>query len=133
MKTTGMFVHGSTFSRIGVIVAFLLVSAFGAFAKAHYAGEVEMIQSSEVIAIVNVTRVEQTNTAGRVWTYGQRAHATVEKTIKGELPRGNYIVRRGIIHLRPGSFQARTSSVVSAARWEVARRLQLALVCPGHH
>ena len=72
--------------RISIVASFLFVSAFGVFAKAYYAGEMEMIQGSEFIAIVNVTRIGQTNTVGSVWSYRQRAHGTVETMIKGELP-----------------------------------------------
>ena len=86
MKTNRLSIgRGGALKCIGVVTAFLF-STFGVFAKAYYAGEMEMIQGSEVITIVNVTQVEQTSTVGKVWSYRQRAHATVERMIKGELP-----------------------------------------------
>ena len=57
-----------------------------ALAKAAYAAEEQMIERAEVIAIVNVARVEKAETKGTHWTYSEIAHATVEQTLKGTLP-----------------------------------------------
>ena len=72
------------------ITAFIAIlcaaTAPNALAKAAYAAEEEMIERAEAIAIVNVTRVEKTETKGKHWIYSEIAHATVEQTLKGTLP-----------------------------------------------
>lgn len=55
--------------------------------KALYYGKIEMIRRSEVIAIVNITSVESTQTKGEGWTYSQVAKADVEKVLKGAVPK----------------------------------------------
>jgi hypothetical protein len=57
-----------------------------AFAKAAYWGKTEMIQRSEIVAIVNISSVESTRTKGKGWTYSEMASATVERVLKGKLP-----------------------------------------------
>jgi len=72
------------------ITAFIAILCVGtapsALAKAAYADEEQMIERAEVIAIVNVTRVEKAETKGAHWTYSEIANATVEQTLKGTLP-----------------------------------------------
>jgi len=72
------------------LTAFIAILCAGtapsALAKAAYADEEQMIERAEVIAIVNVTRVEKATTKGTHWTYSEIAHATVEQTLKGTPP-----------------------------------------------
>ena len=72
------------------ITAFVAILCAGtapsALGKAYYAAEEEMIERAEVIAIVNVTRVEKAKTKGTHWTYNEVALATVEETLKGTPP-----------------------------------------------
>ncbi len=57
------------------------------FAKAYYAPLNEMIRYSEFIAIVEISRVEKTATKSKPFDYSEIAHATVQKNIKGILPK----------------------------------------------
>lgn len=80
--------HNPTTLRqiLAAVLAFLCVGAApGAFAKAAFAGEEQMIERAEIIAIVNVTSVEKAETKGEHWTYSEVADATVETTLKGKL------------------------------------------------
>jgi hypothetical protein len=73
---------------IAVLVAALFAgTAPDAFSKADYFGEDDMIDRAEFIAIVNVTRVDKTEVKGTHWTFSEVAHANVEQTLKGELPK----------------------------------------------
>jgi hypothetical protein len=67
-------------------VALLAGAAPGAWAKAAYVGEDEMIRQAEVIALVDISRVEQAETKGGQFDYREIAHATVRQTLKGALP-----------------------------------------------
>lgn len=73
--------------RLSAILGLLLLVVVPlAVSKAYFATKEEMIQGAEAIAVVNITAVEKTETKGRHWTYSQAAKATVEQTLKGELP-----------------------------------------------
>jgi len=54
-----------------------------ALAKAYFAGNREMVEKAECIAIVNIQKVEPANTKGRNWTYSQKATGIVERVLKG--------------------------------------------------
>ena len=45
-----------------------------------------MIKNAQVIAIVHISKVEPVEMRAAKWTYRQRAKATVDVLIKGELP-----------------------------------------------
>lgn len=53
--------------------------------KAAFAGKAEMIKRSTVIAVVEISAVEEASVKGTHWTYGQRATATVKTTLKGTI------------------------------------------------
>jgi hypothetical protein len=55
-------------------------------AKAAYKGKGRMIETAEVIAVVEITSVEKASVKGKHWIYGQRALAKVENVLKGKLP-----------------------------------------------
>jgi len=57
-----------------------------ALAKAYFAPRDEMINKSQYIAVVTITMVGPTEEKGKHWNYSQKAMATVEKNIKGQLP-----------------------------------------------
>lgn len=67
------------------LLAFVL--PFTAFGKAAYNKKGGAIRSSEIIAIVDILKVEPTKTKGSGWTYSEVAHANVEQVLKGELPK----------------------------------------------
>ena len=62
----------------------LLAATSPCFAKAYYAPKKEMIQKAECIVIVTITKVEESDKMGKVWTYRQKATATVERCLKGD-------------------------------------------------
>ena len=44
-----------------------------------------MIETAEVIAVVEITGLEKVSVKGKRWTYWQKASAKVEKVLKGKL------------------------------------------------
>ena len=68
---------------IAIILAVPLVVA----AKAMIFGKKAMFEQSEIIAVVDVTKVDKTITTGRTWTYHEEATASVERVFKGKLPK----------------------------------------------
>lgn len=67
----------------------LLVAATSqiAFAKAYFATLKEMVERSDAIAIVDLSKVKNTATKGKTWTYSKEAQATLIETLKGKLPK----------------------------------------------
>ena len=64
----------------------LLGIASPCFAKARYAQKKkDMIQEAECIVIVNITKVEKADKKEKSWTYRQKASATVEQCLKGDV------------------------------------------------
>ncbi len=56
------------------------------FAKAYYADKMNMIQEAEVIAVVNIAKVEDAEKKVESgWTYRQKASGQIEECIKGGL------------------------------------------------
>lgn len=93
---------------IAVIVAASFAGAVPhAFAKACFSSEDEMIERAEVIAIVDISRVEKTEAQGKDWKYSEVARATVQQTLKGKLSQAvdlhggeNFICAQ--VHFAPG-------------------------------
>ena len=71
----------------GLFGTALFMVAPDSLAKAYFATDDEMIQRSEVIAIVDISTVEDIQMKGDHWTYRRRAIGTVHRTMKGSLPR----------------------------------------------
>src|SRR5687768_4422391 len=71
---------------VSLVAAFFAGAVPPASAKAYYAPEHEMIERAEVIAIVDIARVELTKTKSKLFDYSEIAHATVHQTLKGTLP-----------------------------------------------
>jgi len=74
-----------------IISAFLAASIAGtvtmdnpALAKAYFAGKSEMVQNSEIIAVVSIKTVEKTKQKSTNWTYSEKARATVDTVLKGK-------------------------------------------------
>lgn len=67
-----------------VILCFVLPLV--AFGKAAYWGKTEMINRSEIIAVVTILKVEPTKKKRDGWTYSEAASAKVEQVLKGDLP-----------------------------------------------
>ena len=78
-----MFPHFKLVTAFGLTV--VLASA-DAHAKASFMAKPAMIKSATVIAVVEITGVEQVSIKGPHWTYGQKAMAKVEMVLKGTLP-----------------------------------------------
>ena len=55
------------------------------FARARYAQKKDMIEEAECIAVVNITKVEKASKKEKSWTYRQKATATVERCLKGDV------------------------------------------------
>ncbi len=69
-----------------LICILIALTTFGfCHAKARYAGEHEMIAEADYIVIVNISKVEKSDKKGSHWTYRQKASATVEYNLKGNL------------------------------------------------
>lgn len=56
-------------------------------AKAAYQSKAQMIKYSQYIALVNIKRVNEVSKQGFNWTYSKEAEATLEKSLKGDLPK----------------------------------------------
>ena len=67
------------------MVLMLLGAASPCFAKARYAQKKDMIKEAECIAVVNITKVEEENKKEKSWTYRQKASATIEQCLKGDV------------------------------------------------
>ena len=74
-----------------LLLLILLGVASPCFAKARYAQKKDMIEEAECIAIVNITKVEEADKKGNSWTYRQKATATVEQCLKGDV-KGNITI-----------------------------------------
>ena len=68
-----------------LLLLILLGIASPCFAKARYAQKKDMIQEAECIAIVNITKVEKADKKEKSWTYRQKATATVEQCLEGDV------------------------------------------------
>src|SRR5437764_2787215 len=83
-----------------------------ALAEGGYHSPREMIRRSDFVAIVIIDRIEPLPKTERPrWSFGQRAHALVERNIKGALPRvidiygdENFVCQQ--TELAPGRFLA---------------------------
>jgi hypothetical protein len=75
------------------ILLFLMLVGIASpcFAKARYAQKKDMIREAECIAIVNVTKVEKADKKEKSWTYRQKATATVEQCLKGDV-KGDIVI-----------------------------------------
>ena len=67
-------------------VAIVLVFAAAATGKAAFKSKTQMIESSDAIAVVDITATDKVSIKGKHWTYAQKATAKVEQTLKGKLP-----------------------------------------------
>jgi hypothetical protein len=56
-------------------------------AKAAFLSKKNMIDQSSVIAVVDVSKLEATSTKSHSWTYRQKATASVERILKGTVPK----------------------------------------------
>jgi hypothetical protein len=68
-----------------LLLLMLLGIASPCFAKARYAQKKDMIQEAEVIAVVKITKIEKANKKEKSWIYRQKATATVEQCLKGDV------------------------------------------------
>lgn len=72
------------FLRIFIIIfPALLTFQEVSYAKAYFAPKDEMIKEADIIAVVDILSIEDKETKGEHWTYGQKATAKVVKTLKG--------------------------------------------------
>ena len=100
------------------------------YAKAYFASESEMIERAEIIAIVNISAVEQAETKSTPFNYYEIAHATVEQTLKGTLPKAvklygaeNFICAQ--ISYTPGRrlvFLRRDGDLLAGCNWHLGVR-----------
>ena len=70
---------------ISIILFSILFSQATSYAKACYAGKKDMIQEARCIVIVRITEVEKADKKGSSWTYRQKASATVQQCLKGDV------------------------------------------------
>lgn len=69
--------------RLFLLIMLLAVTS-PCFAKARYAQKKDMIKEAESIVIVEITKIADSEKAGKPWTYRQKASATVKRCLKGE-------------------------------------------------
>src|SRR4051812_28988739 len=93
--------------KIFTLLLLTLTLPLSSFGKAAYYGKREMIKQAEIIAIVNVSKVEPTTVKGKGWTYREVANIKVEKVLKGKLSETaslyggeNFICAQ--VHYQPG-------------------------------
>lgn len=127
MKSSKLTLRLFIVSLIAIPFACAVPCAFG---KARYAGEEEMINRAEVIAIVNITEVEATKAKGKQWRYSEVASATVEQTLKGALPKevklyGGEDFVCAQVHFSPGRqlvFLTHDGELLIGCNWHLAVR-----------
>ncbi|MGD9128658.1 MAG: hypothetical protein PVH19_14880, partial [Planctomycetia bacterium] len=61
------------------------------FARIRYADKTEMVEGAKAIAVVDITKVEEVETKGKMWNYSQKATGTIEQVLKGDLKKGEKI------------------------------------------
>ena len=106
---------------------FLPLSGFG---KAAYHGKAEMIKQAEVIALVEITKVDSKQTKGKTWTYNEVASAKVHQVLKGELAnevklygKENFICAQ--VSYKPGKFLVflrRDKELLVGVNWHLGVR-----------
>src|SRR5687767_12078964 len=69
-------------TSLALIMSFAVVHG-----KAAYLQKDRAIKTAEIIAIVDIQKVEPTKTKADGWTYSEVAHANVERVLKGDLPK----------------------------------------------
>ncbi|MGI8965269.1 MAG: hypothetical protein ACR2H1_04175 [Limisphaerales bacterium] len=89
-----------------------------------------MIKQAEIIAVVNISRVEPTKEKRSGWTYSEAALATVEQTVKGSLPKDvrlyggeDFICAQ--VHYQPGRclvFLRRDKELLAGVNWHLGVR-----------
>jgi hypothetical protein len=112
------------------VVAWLMASAPGLFAKPYFAGAQEMVQGSVAIAILDISKVEAVEAKGDHWTYRERAQATVDRTFNGSLPRqvqlfGNETFICEQVRFQPGRylvFLRKDGEKLVGANWHLSVR-----------
>ena len=128
-----------------LVLALLAFAAPPAISKAYYAGENEMITRSEVIAVVDISRLESTKLKREHWTYSEVAHAMVEQTLKGtpekqvQLYGGEDFICAQV-HFQPGRFLVflkRDGDLLVGSNWHLSVRPikdgKIEWFTPGEH
>jgi hypothetical protein len=69
-----------------ILLGLVLSLAVACQARAAFKSKVQMIETAEVIAVVEITNSEKVSVKGAHWTYSQKATASVESVVKGSLP-----------------------------------------------
>lgn len=113
-----------------LVLALLSFTAPRAFSKAYYAGENEMIFRSEVIAVVDISKVESAKLKREHWTYSEVADATVEQPLKGTLEKqvqlyGGEDFICAQVHFQPGRFLVflkRDGELLVGSNWHLSIR-----------
>ena len=102
-----------------------------AYADAAYMTRDKMIANAEVIALVQVERVESVSVKGKHWTYGQKAVGKPLEVLKGKLPahfdafgKENFVCAR--VTFSPGQalvFLKREGGLLVGNNWELSVRM----------
>lgn len=71
---------------LGLTTLIVLAASNPVFAKARFMPKGELIETAEIIAVVEVTKVNDASAKGQHWTYRQAADALTLQTLKGRLP-----------------------------------------------
>jgi hypothetical protein len=116
--------------KIFILLLLTLALPLSSFSKAAYYGKREMIKQAEIIAIVNVSKIESAAAKGKGWTYGEVATARVEKVLKGKLPetallygKENFICAQ--VHYQPGRqivFLRHDKDLLTGVNWHLGVR-----------
>ena len=111
------------------VFIFISSSSF-CFGEAAFHRKLAMIEQSEFIAIVDISKVEPAKEKRNGWIYSEVALATVEETIKGSLPKNvklyggeNFICAQ--VRYKPGRylvFLRRDKELLSGVNWHLGVR-----------
>ena len=112
------------------MAVWLMASAPNLLAKAYFASAQEMVQGSVAIAVLDISKVEAVEAKGDHWTYRERAQATVDRMLKGSLPRqvqlfGNESFICAQVRFQPGRYLAflrKDGEKLVRANWHLSVR-----------
>jgi hypothetical protein len=109
-----------------LLVVAVVVTPGAVFGKPAYLLQDELIRAAEIIAMVDISAVSETETQGQHWTYRQTASARPLRILKGKLP------QEFAIHAEKDFICAR-ASYQAGARYLVFLRQEGALYTTINH
>lgn len=115
--------------QVIVVIGLAFLIAASAQAAVVYKSKVQMIETAEVVAVVEITNVAKVSAKGELWTYRQKASAKVQNVIKGKLPDNVSLYGDGLIcgncRFEVGRylvFLDRDGGLLTGNNWELSAR-----------